>query len=63
MKLLVIGSGMMESSCKQLVGERLKGTGMRWSEEGALAMAALVSLQINGTWDAFWETRPLQRAA
>jgi hypothetical protein len=59
----VIGSGMMESTCKQVVGRRLKGPGMQWSEEGALAMAALVSQRLNGTWDRFWEGRPLQRAA
>jgi hypothetical protein len=59
----VIGSGMMESSCKQVVGQRLKGTGMQWSESGALAMAALVSHRLNGTWDEFWAGRPLQRAA
>jgi hypothetical protein len=59
----VIGSGMMESSCKQVVGQRLKGTGMQWSEEGALAMSALVSQRLNGTWDRFWTGRPLQRAA
>lgn len=59
----VIGSGMMESTCKQLVGHRLKGTGMQWSEAGALAMTALVAHRINGTWDRFWTSRPLQRAA
>jgi hypothetical protein len=60
---LIIGSGMMESSCKQVVGQRLKGPGMEWSEQGALAMANLVTHRINGTWDAFWATKPLRRAA
>lgn len=59
----VIGSGMMESTCKQVVGQRLKGPGMQWSEAGALAMAALVVHRLNGTWDRFWASRPLQRAA
>jgi hypothetical protein len=59
----IIGSGMMESSCKQIVGQRLKGAGMQWSEPGALAMAALVSQRLNGTWNPFWAERPLQRAA
>jgi hypothetical protein len=59
----VIGSGMMESSCKQVVGQRLKGPGMQWSDPGALAMAALVGYHINGTLDRFWESRPLRRAA
>jgi hypothetical protein len=59
----VIGSGMMESTCKQVVGQRLKGPGMQWSEEGAIAMAALVGKKVNGMWNSFWESRPLQRAA
>ena len=59
----VIGSGMMESTCKQLVAQRLKGPGMQWSETGALAMTALIAHRINGTWDRFWTSRPLQRAA
>lgn len=62
-KGFVIGSGMMESSCKQVVGQRLKGTGMQWSEDGALAMSALVCQRLNSTWEKFWTGRPLQRAA
>jgi len=26
-------------------------------------MSALIAQRLNRTWDAFWETRPLQRAA
>jgi hypothetical protein len=59
----VIGSGLMESTCKQLVSQRLKGPGMQWSEAGALAMTALIAHRLNGTWDRFWGSRPLQRAA
>jgi hypothetical protein len=59
----VIGSGMMESTCKQVVGRRLKGTGMQWSESGALAMTALIAHRLNATWNQFWNRRPLQQAA
>lgn len=59
----VIGSGMMESTCKQLVGKRLKGCGRQWSEGGAVAMSALIGHRLNRTWEAFWTTRPLHRAA
>jgi hypothetical protein len=59
----VIGSGMMEATCKQLVSQRLKGPGMQWSEGGALAMTTLIAHRLNGTWDRFWASRPLQRAA
>jgi len=57
---MVIGSGIMESTCKQLVGRRLKGSGRQWSEGGA---TALIGQRINGTWDAFWASRPIHRAA
>ncbi len=60
---LVIGSGIMESTCKQLVGQRLKGNGRQWSESGALAMTALIGQRINRSWDAFWASRPIHRAA
>lgn len=60
---LVIGSGIMESTCKHLVGKRLKGSGRQWSEAGALAMTALIGQRINGAWEAFWASRPIHRAA
>jgi hypothetical protein len=59
----IIGSGMMESTCKHLVANRLKGSGRQWHESGAVAMTALNALRINREWDRFWTTRPLQRAA
>ena len=59
----VIGSGIMESTCKQLVGRRLKGSGRQWSESGALAMTALIAQRVNRSWDAFWTSRPIHRAA
>lgn len=59
----VIGSGMMEATCKQVVGVRLKGSGRQWSEAGAVAMAALIVQRLNAAWDAFWASRPLHRAA
>jgi hypothetical protein len=59
----VIGSGMMEATCKQVVGVRLKGSGRQWSEAGAVAMTALIAQRLNASWDAFWASRPLHRAA
>ena len=58
-----IGTGMMESTARQLVGMRLKGPGMHWSEHGALAVTALRATELNGQWDQFWASNPLQRAA
>jgi hypothetical protein len=36
-----IGSGVMESSCRWVVQQRMKGAGMRWSREGAECMLHL----------------------
>lgn len=37
---LMIGSGPVEAACKVVVGQRLKGAGMRWSQAGADAILA-----------------------
>ncbi len=52
-----IGSGVVESSCKHVVGERLKGTGMRWDEEGAENILALRCHDLNGRWDTIWSSK------
>lgn len=51
-----IGSGMIESTGKQLVGQRLKGPGMHWTEAGALAVTALRATDLNGAWNPFWDS-------
>lgn len=48
-----IGTGMIESTAKQLVGLRLKGPGMHWTEAGALAVTALRATDLNGCWNTF----------
>ena len=45
-----IGSGMVESACKCLIGAREKGPGMRWSEAGAQSVAAVRVLLFNEQW-------------
>jgi len=54
-----IGTGMIESTAKQLVGVRLKGPGMHWTERGALAMTALRAHDLNGRWHSFWNSLTL----
>lgn len=51
-----IGSGPVESACKTVVGQRLKGGGMRWGVEGADAVCHLRALFRSGDrqWEAFW---------
>jgi hypothetical protein len=45
-----IGSGMVESACKYLIGAREKGPGMRWSDAGAQTVAAVRVLLFNDHW-------------
>jgi hypothetical protein len=51
-----IGSGPVESACKRVVGQRLKGAGMRWGEDGADAVCHLRALFLSdkGQWEGFW---------
>jgi len=55
-----IGSGPVESACKTVVGNRLKGGGMRWGEEGADAVCHLRALYLSEPvcWDSFWNPPP-----
>jgi Uncharacterised protein family (UPF0236) len=48
---LPIGSGAVESTCKQVVTARLKQAGMRWSEAGVEAMVALRCYVLNRRFD------------
>jgi hypothetical protein len=52
-----IGSGVVESACKTVVGQRLKGSGMRWGEGGAHVMCHVRALYRSekGQWQAFWD--------
>jgi hypothetical protein len=58
-----IGSGPTEAGCK-IIGERLKGSGMRWVEDGAATVAVLRALYVSGgkLWDGFW-AQPHRAAA
>lgn len=52
-----IGSGAVESACKTVVGQRLKGAGMRWSEAGGHAVCHVRALYRSepSQWIAFWQ--------
>jgi hypothetical protein len=51
-----IGSGVVGSACKTVVGQRLKGAGMRWGEAGAHALCHVRALYRSekGQWQSFW---------
>ena len=55
-----IGSGPVESACKTVVGNRLKGSGMRWGEDGSDAVCHLRALYLSqpGQWESFWKNYP-----
>jgi hypothetical protein len=52
-----IGSGQVEKANDQLVAQRQKGAGMRWSLHTSDALAALRTLQLNGGWEDYWVHR------
>lgn len=55
-----IGSGPVESACGTVVGDRLKGAGMRWGEDGTDAVCHLRALYLSQSalWAAFWRDHP-----
>jgi len=55
-----IGSGPVESACKTVIGQRMKGSGMRWGEDGADSVSHLRALFKSGDrqWDAYWHPSP-----
>jgi hypothetical protein len=60
-----IGSGVVESACKTVVGQRLKGAGMRWGEGGAHALCHVRALYRSekGQWEAFWKRQYTKQAS
>jgi hypothetical protein len=52
-----IGSGVAEGACRHLVKDRMEGTGMRWSVQGAQAMLDLRAIYLNGEWEAYIQRR------
>jgi hypothetical protein len=52
----LIGSGPVEAACKQVVGQRMKGSGMRWGEGGADAVCHLRALfrSEKTQWNDYW---------
>jgi hypothetical protein len=55
-----IGSGVVESACRHVVGLRMKRTAATtWHEENAEAMVQLRCLRATGDWDRFWGTDKL----
>jgi hypothetical protein len=53
-KNLPIGSGVVEAACKNLIGARMKKSGMRWTIDGGQTVLTLRSLILSNRWEQFW---------
>ncbi len=49
-----VGSGVVEAACKTLVAQRMKQSGMRWSQDGGQAILNLRGWSQSGRFDAAW---------
>lgn len=54
---LFVGSGVIEAGCKEVIGSRLKRSGMFWTVRGANAIIALRCCRLSGRWEDYWESR------
>jgi hypothetical protein len=52
---LFIGSGVVESGCKSVIGQRLKLSGMHWTAAGADAITTLRCQQASRPEDQIWQ--------
>jgi hypothetical protein len=52
---LFYGSGVVEGGCKSVIGQRLKESGMFWTETGATSVLALRIALKSNRWDECWD--------
>jgi hypothetical protein len=60
---LFTGSGVVEASCKTIIGQRLKSSGMHWTVNGASAIATLRCHQASCPDDRIWKQARYQTGA
>ena len=48
------GSGVVEAGCKTVIGQRLKQSGMLWTEQGAQCVINLRCALMGNRWDECW---------
>ena len=51
---LFVGSGAVEAGCKAVIGQRLKCSGMHWSQPGATGILTLRCQKASGRWEEIW---------
>jgi hypothetical protein len=54
-----IGSGIIESGCKQIVTQRLKISGAQWNVDGAILTAKARAAWLSNNWEKLVKTRSL----
>jgi hypothetical protein len=52
---LFYGSGVIEAGCKAVIGQRLKESGMFWTESGAGSVLKLCCALKSNRWDECWD--------
>jgi hypothetical protein len=60
---LFVGSGAVEAGCKAVIGQRLKLSGMHWSQPGATGILTLRCQQASGRWEETWQHPPNRSGA
>lgn len=55
----LIGSGVIESGCKQIVTRRLKLPGAQWNLDGAILTAKARCVWLSGRWQELVSKRSL----
>ena len=53
----MIGSGTVESGCKQIVSQRLKLPGAQWTVTGAIQTAKARAAWLSGQWQSLCDQR------
>src|SRR4051794_7050570 len=53
---LPIGSGVTEAACKTVFSQRLKRSGMAWSEEGGQRIVDLRVIDLSGVWSQVYQS-------
>jgi hypothetical protein len=51
---MFVGSGAVEAGCKAVIGQRLKLSGMRWSQPGATGILTLRCQEASNRWEEIW---------
>ena len=51
---LFVGSGVVEAGCKSVIGQRLKLSGMHWTQTGATGILTLRCQEASDRWEQIW---------